>query len=126
MNFCRNLNWQSVACVLESYSGRLSFGVRPELVPLSRLGPEVITLHDSSRLSYSSYIVEDVVCSCEISFDPSHVCCVVFCYVVCPMVSFVKMPGFRARAFYQSGITSPEEILYASPDLICSILVGMP
>ena len=42
MQFCRKLNWDSLACVLEGFTSRLSFGVRPELIPLVRLGADVM------------------------------------------------------------------------------------
>lgn len=42
VQFCRKLNWDSLACVLEGFTGRLSFGVRPELIPLVRLGTDVM------------------------------------------------------------------------------------
>lgn len=41
VSFCKTLNWDTVACVLESYSKRLGTGVRPELLPLVRLGPDM-------------------------------------------------------------------------------------
>ncbi len=34
------------------------------------------------------------------------------------------MPGFRARAFYHSGITTPEELLVTDINIIASILVS--
>ena len=43
--FCRKLNWDHLASVLESYSKRLDTGVMPELVPLVRLGAEVRGAH---------------------------------------------------------------------------------
>lgn len=43
-SFCSKLNWKSLACVLESYSSRLNYGVRAELIPLTRLGAEVLLL----------------------------------------------------------------------------------
>eukprot|EP01041_Mallomonas_annulata_P000304 gene304-549_t len=39
--FCKILNWESLACVLQSYSSRLCCGVKPELLPLVRLGAEM-------------------------------------------------------------------------------------
>eukprot|EP00602_Paraphysomonas_sp_CaronLab_P001768 CAMPEP_0185038754 /NCGR_PEP_ID=MMETSP1103-20130426/34814_1 /TAXON_ID=36769 /ORGANISM="Paraphysomonas bandaiensis, Strain Caron Lab Isolate" /LENGTH=92 /DNA_ID=CAMNT_0027577327 /DNA_START=246 /DNA_END=521 /DNA_ORIENTATION=- len=33
------------------------------------------------------------------------------------------MPGFRARAFYRSGIQSPEDLLRTDPSVLCSILM---
>jgi hypothetical protein len=41
VSFCEKLNWQSLKCALSTYTSRLMFGVRPELLPLTRLGPEV-------------------------------------------------------------------------------------
>lgn len=36
--FARKLNWTHIAAILESYSQRLNFGVRDDLLPLVRLG----------------------------------------------------------------------------------------
>ena len=41
VSFCEKLNWISLSCVLATYTSRLMFGVRPELLPLTRLGTEV-------------------------------------------------------------------------------------
>lgn len=41
VSFCEKLNWQSLKCVLSTYTSRLMFGVKPELLPLTRLGAEV-------------------------------------------------------------------------------------
>ncbi len=41
--FCRALNWNLLASVLESYADRLTFGVRDDLLPLVRAcGPDVM------------------------------------------------------------------------------------
>ena len=40
---CKKLNWNELAACLDDYSGRLNFGVRPDILPLVRLGPELIT-----------------------------------------------------------------------------------
>ena len=39
--FCRKLNWTHLASCLETYTGRLGFGVRDELLALVRMGSEV-------------------------------------------------------------------------------------
>lgn len=41
VTFCRRLNWGLLASCLETYTGRLGFGVRDELLPLVRMGSEV-------------------------------------------------------------------------------------
>lgn len=41
VSFCEKLNWASLKCVLTTYTSRLLFGVKPELLSLTRLGPEV-------------------------------------------------------------------------------------
>jgi hypothetical protein len=41
VSFCEKLNWVSLKCVLATYTSRLMFGVKPELLPLTRLGSEV-------------------------------------------------------------------------------------
>jgi DNA polymerase theta len=41
VSFCEKLNWVSLKCVLATYTSRLMFGVKPELLPLTRLGTEV-------------------------------------------------------------------------------------
>ena len=40
--FCRRLNWTLLASCLETYTGRLGFGVRDELLALVRMGSEVL------------------------------------------------------------------------------------
>lgn len=45
VSFCEKLNWESLKCVLATYTSRLLFGVKPELLPLTRLGNEV-SLYD--------------------------------------------------------------------------------
>lgn len=40
--FCKKLNWQALSSVLETYSSRLSFGVTEELIPLIRLGIQIM------------------------------------------------------------------------------------
>ena len=45
VTFCRRLNWGLLASCLETYTGRLGFGVRDELLPLVRMGSEVRTGH---------------------------------------------------------------------------------
>lgn len=71
--FCEKLNWHSLKCALGTYTSRLLHGVKPELIPLTRLGPE--------------------------------------------------MPGFRARAFYKSGLQTIEDIVNAEPSHIVNILL---
>ena len=44
VTFCEKLNWVNLKCVLSTYTSRLMFGVKPELLPLTRLGPEVIVI----------------------------------------------------------------------------------
>ena len=44
VTFCRRLNWGLLASCLETYTGRLGFGVRDELLPLVRMGSEVKNL----------------------------------------------------------------------------------
>lgn len=41
VTFCRKLNWNPLASCLETYVGRLGYGVRSELLPLIRIGTEV-------------------------------------------------------------------------------------
>lgn len=41
ISFCKKLNWDILASVLEAYVGRLNYGVAEELLPLVRLGAQV-------------------------------------------------------------------------------------
>lgn len=49
VTFCRRLNWGLLASCLETYTGRLGFGVRDELLPLVRMGSEVRKLKGRER-----------------------------------------------------------------------------
>ncbi len=40
--FCKKLNWTALSSVLETFSSRLSFGVTEELIPLVRLGVQIM------------------------------------------------------------------------------------
>ena len=53
--FCRKLNWTHLASCLETYTGRLGFGVRDELLALVRMGSEVSFLIPS--ISYYHYLI---------------------------------------------------------------------
>mmetsp|Transcript_31403 Transcript_31403/g.45180 ORF Transcript_31403/g.45180 Transcript_31403/m.45180 type:complete len:125 (-) Transcript_31403:575-949(-) len=39
--FCRLLNWPALACCLEDFGARLSYGVHKDILPLVRIGCEV-------------------------------------------------------------------------------------
>ncbi len=39
--FCRRLNWCHLAAIIQSYSQRLCFGVKDELLPIVKISPEV-------------------------------------------------------------------------------------
>jgi hypothetical protein len=58
--FCQTLNWSALASCLDEFTGRLSYGVHRDLLPLVRLGPDVIT---STR---GRHFFKQGVCNAEV------------------------------------------------------------
>ena len=46
--FCKKLNWVLLAAGLECMGNRLTYGAADDLLPLVRLGPEVMCMHTTS------------------------------------------------------------------------------
>ena len=59
--FCKKLNWPILASCLEDYSERLSYGVRKELLPLMRLGPDMTAIRARSFIKYGMESAHDIV-----------------------------------------------------------------
>lgn len=61
--FCKNLNWKPLASCLESYTGRLNYGVNRDLLPLVKICSEISNTR--ARLFYKNSIkdAKDIIAS---------------------------------------------------------------
>eukprot|EP01038_Epipyxis_sp_PR26KG_P006253 gene6253-8612_t len=59
--FCRNLNWSSLASCFEDYISRLSFGAKPEIMQLVRIGAEVTPIRARCFLRDGISTAEELV-----------------------------------------------------------------
>lgn len=51
VTFCKKLNWDLLGSYLEVFASRLEYGVRDEIVPLVRIGPEVMPFNQYYHVS---------------------------------------------------------------------------